>query len=79
VSLLVDVQRGEARAYAFSLPAGSALPRLPPGGIETEEQFTALGSVLLGEDGIAIPGPDASIYAFTRGSQQRNIYRIPLR
>lgn len=29
-------------------------------------------------DGRLYPGPDPSVYAFTRATVQRNIYRIPL-
>jgi eukaryotic-like serine/threonine-protein kinase len=79
VSRFVDTTRRHVRTYVLSIPAGSAFPALRPGGIESEDQLVALGGVLLGEGGIASPGPDASLYAFTRSSEQRNIYRIPLR
>jgi hypothetical protein len=79
VSRFVDTPRRRVRTHVLSIPAGSAFPRLPPGGIETEEQLAALGGVLLGEGGVGIPGPDASVYAFARSSEQRNIYKIPLR
>jgi hypothetical protein len=30
-------------------------------------------------DGSVYPGPDPSMYAFTKVAAQRNIYRVPLR
>jgi eukaryotic-like serine/threonine-protein kinase len=78
VSWLVDIPSRQTRTYVLSIPDGSAFPALPPGGIETEEQLAALGSALSGEGVVGSFASDASVYAFTRSSQQRNIYKIPL-
>jgi len=38
----------------------------------------ALGAAYVGEGFLSL-GPDPSVYAFTRETNQRNIYRVPLR
>jgi hypothetical protein len=61
---------------------GETLPKLPEGSIETEAQLTSLPGNWLSDRELGrlhpSPGPDASIYAYTRQTVQRNIYRVPL-
>ena len=66
-----------ARTYFVSLPRGESFPPLPPGGIRSDQDLAKLPVVHSG-DGVLFPGPDPSVYAFTRETVQRNIYRIPL-
>jgi serine/threonine protein kinase len=61
--------------YAIPLEPGQALPSIPASGFRTKEDFSALRGARLIAEG-AFPGPDPSVYAFTKFSIQRNIYRI---
>jgi hypothetical protein len=54
------------------------LPPIPPSGFRSKEDVAALpGARLIPEPG-AFPGPNPSIYAFTKVSTHRNIYRVSL-
>ena len=66
------------RTYVFSLASGSVLPHMPPGGFRTEAQIAALPGVQVLPYGDLAPGPSPSIYAFSRVTTTRNLYRIPL-
>lgn len=68
---------GHGNTYALPIPPGSAVPKIPAGGL-SEENVTGLPALQVYEPGIH-PGPDPSTYAFIRSTAQRNIYRIPLR
>jgi hypothetical protein len=51
---------------------------LPPSGIDlTASDVHVPGAIVIQHDSIA-PGPDPSIYVFTKTDLQRNLYRIPL-
>ena len=64
--------------YAVALRPGQMLPPLSATGFESEEEVASLpGARLIPEQG-AFPGPDPSIYAFTKVATHRNIYRIPV-
>jgi DNA-binding winged helix-turn-helix (wHTH) protein/Tol biopolymer transport system component len=65
------------RTYIVPLPPGKALPRIPAGGFRSEEDLAHLpGARRI--DAVAVPGPSSDVYAFYRGTIQRNIYRIPI-
>jgi Tol biopolymer transport system component len=66
--------------YALPLKAGQMLPDLPAGGIKSEAELKALGAVDLPNTDFddMSPGPSLRIFAFSRRSIQRNLYRIPL-
>jgi hypothetical protein len=62
--------------YAIPLPLGQMLPPIPASGFKSKEDVAALpGARLIPEQG-AFPGPNPSIYAFTKVSTHRNIYRV---
>jgi Tol biopolymer transport system component len=64
--------------YAIPLRPGRVLPPIPASGFRTKQDVTALpGARLIPQEG-AFPGPDPSVYAFTRFATQRNIYRVPV-
>ena len=64
--------------YAIPLRPGQMLPPLPASGFRSEEDVAALpGARLIPQQG-AFPGPDPSIYAFTKVATHRNIYRVPV-
>jgi dipeptidyl aminopeptidase/acylaminoacyl peptidase len=65
--------------YAIPLRAGQMLPPVPASGFRSQEAMAALPGARLVSDGSVYPGPDPSIYAFTKVTAQRNIYRVPVR
>jgi hypothetical protein len=66
------------RSYIIPLPRGEDFPRMPPGGFRTEEQIASLpGARRIDADNV-VPGVSPGVYAFSRGTTQRNLYRIPI-
>jgi Tol biopolymer transport system component len=64
--------------FAIPLQPGQMLPPIPAGGFRSKQDLAGIpGARLLPEPG-AFPGPDPSIYTFTRVSTHRNIYRVPV-
>jgi hypothetical protein len=64
--------------YAIPLRPGQMLPPIPTAGFQSKEQVLALPGVLRMPEEEVFPGPNPSIYAFTKFATQRNIYRIPV-
>ena len=65
------------RSYIIPLVPGVALPRMSAEGFRSEEEIAQLpGARRI--DALTVPGPSPDIYAFYRGTTQRNLYRIPL-
>ena len=65
--------------YAIPLKSGVMLPRIPDSGFESKEAVAALpGARLVSDEANVFTGPDPSIYAFTKVTTQRNIYRVPV-
>ena len=79
-----SIQYGQAsafavgRTYVLPLARGWVLPSLPPGGFRTETDIAAVPGVEILPYGDLVLGPSPSIYAFSRVSTTRNLYRIPL-
>jgi eukaryotic-like serine/threonine-protein kinase len=69
---------GSGRTYVLPLEPGRLLPDIPSGGFQTEAELAALPGVQIVEAADVAPGPNASVYAFSRETTQRNLYRIPL-
>ena len=73
-----NVSRSNAYVLPLSpgqlLPGKSQLPGVFPSGAELEK----LPGARTITDGDVVPGPTADIYAFTRETVQRNLYRIPI-
>jgi WD40 repeat protein len=65
--------------YAIPLKPGQSLPPVPPSGFPSKEAIAALPGATLLSDQEVYPGPDPSIYAFTKVTSQRNIYRVHVR
>ncbi len=63
--------------YAIPLRPGQVLPPVPASGFRTREDVVALPGARLIAEG-AFPGANPSVYAFTRFSIHRNIYRVPV-
>jgi eukaryotic-like serine/threonine-protein kinase len=64
--------------YLIPLRPGEALPQIPAGGFHSEDEIARLpGARLMDAKGVVL-GPSAGVYAFSRGTIQRNLYRIPI-
>jgi hypothetical protein len=68
---------GRGRTYVIPLPPRRALPDIPAGGFQSEADIAKLPGVRV-IDANVTPGPTAEVYAFTRQTVQRNLYRIPV-
>jgi serine/threonine protein kinase len=80
----LSLQYGQAsafavgRTYVLPLAPGSVLPPMPPGGYRTEGDIAAVPGVQVLPYGDVASGPSPSVYAFSRVTTTRNLYRIPL-
>ncbi|MGC1298649.1 MAG: winged helix-turn-helix domain-containing protein [Alloacidobacterium sp.] len=75
-------EMGGGRTIAIALPTGRELPILPPSGLKSIDDTKGLNVVAdidMSGKVIFAPGPDPSIYAYTRMTVQRNLYGIPLK
>jgi len=68
--------------FALTLSAGESLPKLPSGGADREEDLEGL-PVARRLDLVDVPhisfSADPSVYAFSRVTAHRNLFRIPVR
>jgi eukaryotic-like serine/threonine-protein kinase len=65
--------------YAIPLQPGQPMPPIPAGGFQSKEVVAALpGARLVSETSNVFPGPNPTMYAFTKVATQRNIYRVPV-
>ena len=67
------------RNYAFPLKPGKMLPDRPPGGFQSEEEMAKYPGVRVIEAADIAPGLTPDVYAFSKETTQRNLFRIPLR
>ncbi len=73
---MVSVQIG--RTYVVPLPPGRMFPAMPGGGIESAADLAKLPGVRVIDALDASPGPTPEVYAFSRSTVLRNLYRIPI-
>ena len=66
------------KAYVLPLAPGQMVPERIVDGLPSEPEILKLPGVRVIPSRNVVPGPTADIYAFTRESVQRNLYRIPL-
>lgn len=64
--------------YAIPLRPGQMLPSIPTSGFRSKEDVASLPGTRLIPEPEAFPGPNPSIYAFTKVATHRNIYRVPV-
>jgi Tol biopolymer transport system component len=65
--------------YAIPLRPGRLMPVIPAAGVQSKDAVAALpGARLISEQDYVFPGPNPSVYAFTKVATQRNIYRVPV-
>ncbi len=66
------------RSYIIPLQPGQALPPVPRGGLASEQDIAQLPGARRIDELTAVPGPSPDVYAFYRGTTQRNLFRIPV-
>jgi hypothetical protein len=66
------------RTYALPVPRGQPLPKMPPDGFASAADIAAVPGTRVIADEDPAPGPTSDVYAFSRETVQRNLYRIPL-
>ena len=66
------------KAYVLPLSPGRPCPRASSMGFRPSRRFEVARSAGHSLRNVVVPGPTADIYAFTRESVQRNLYRIPV-
>jgi Tol biopolymer transport system component len=69
----------EGRSYLIALARGQAIPRIPAGGFQSEDDVANLSGARRIDARSVVPGPSLDIYAYYRGATQRNLYRVPIR
>ena len=67
------------RTYVIPVSPDRLLPPMPAGGFRSEGEIARLPGVRVIEAADVYPGPTVGIYAYSRQTVQRNLYRIPLR
>jgi len=65
------------KTLAIPVQAGKPLPDLPSSGISPAAEGVVPHATIIEQTTVS-PGPDPSIYVFTRTDSQRNLFRIPL-
>ena len=66
------------RTYVVPLPSGRMLPDVPAGGFRSEEEIEKIPGVRVIPVHDVAPGPTSEVYAYSRETVQRNLYRIPI-
>jgi hypothetical protein len=64
--------------FAIPLQPGRMLPPMPAKGFPSKDAVATVPGARLVSDESVFPGPDPSIYAYTKLATQRNIYRVPV-
>ena len=74
-------EQGGGKTLVLGLAEGKDLPDMPPDGLKSAEGAKGLKVVAeidMNGKSLFVPGPNPFVYAYTRVTVQRNIYRIPL-
>ena len=66
------------KAYVLPLAPGHMVPESIAHGLPSEQEILKLPGARVIPSSNVEPGPTADIYAFTRESVQRNLYRVPV-
>ncbi|HMC66963.1 MAG TPA: hypothetical protein VKI65_18645, partial [Gemmataceae bacterium] len=79
IFMSVGIKGKEIRGTTYAVPLlpGRVLPEIPAGGFRSEAEIAKLPGVRLIDVFDAAPGPTAEVYAISRETVQRNLYRIP--
>jgi Tol biopolymer transport system component len=68
----------DGRTYVIPLEPGRLLPEIPIDGFQSEDEIAQLPGVRVIEAADVAPGSTSSVYAYSRETTQRNLYRIPI-
>jgi serine/threonine protein kinase/Tol biopolymer transport system component len=81
ISVFTGMQSAGAygKTYVLPVPRGKMLPDIPAGGFPSEAAIAALPGVHLIDSADVGPGASPDVYAFSRQTIHRNLYRVPLR
>jgi serine/threonine protein kinase len=71
-----DLARAPQKIIAIPLKTGEMLPPIPTSGIDRPDDVMRLPNVQTIDQAEVFPGPNPSVYAFTRTQTLRNLYRI---
>src|SRR3989442_15856929 len=66
------------RTYVVPLPPGRMFPEIPAAGFRSEDELARLPGVQIIEAADVAPGATPEVYAYSRETVHRNLYRIPL-
>ena len=66
------------RTTCFRFPRGRMLPDIPPGGFRSEQEMAKYPGVRVIEAADIAPGLTDDVYAFSKETTQRNLFRIPI-
>jgi hypothetical protein len=70
---------GSSGTYVLPVSTGRGLPVVPEGGFRSDEDLANAPRVeFIDSDDVAL-GTTAGVYAFSRETVERNLYRVPLR
>lgn len=77
---MIGANEGGLHTYVVPLSPGEVLPRTIAIGesFPSDAELAKVPGVRIIPMGDIVPGPTADVYAFTRETVQRNLYRIPL-
>ncbi|MGA3325148.1 MAG: protein kinase [Terriglobia bacterium] len=78
ISVPTSLMMAAGRTYALPLSPGKVFPQIPPGGFQSVAELANLPGVRVIQSFDVAPGPGSGVYAFALGSEQRNLYRVPL-
>jgi eukaryotic-like serine/threonine-protein kinase len=78
---VLSLTESRTKTYVLPLSPGQVLPPsvAPAKDFPSDAELAKLPGVRIIPQGNVVPGPTADVYAFTRETVQRNLYRIPVR
>jgi serine/threonine protein kinase len=65
------------RTYIIPLPHGAGIPLFPAKGVQSDKDLPNLAALQFVDENI-FPGPDSSLYSFSKHNSHWNLYRIPI-
>jgi hypothetical protein len=73
---IVSIQIG--RTFVIPLPPGRMFPKSPAGGFQSAADLAKIPGVKVIDAFDVAPGPTPGVYAFSRATVLRNLYRVPI-
>jgi eukaryotic-like serine/threonine-protein kinase len=67
------------KTYVLQVPKGTMLPHIPAGGFASEAAVATIPGVRVIDSADIAPGTSPDVYAFSRQTVHRNLYRVRLR